>query len=365
MRAFNKSSGPQFPLAQVSLCRERVAQSLYLRETMSSISILANARQRSTIHSQLRYFVQRSMDSFACSSPRYTATGSIWCRGEASTMNILEGPLLYYSLFGVRGVFLGAQARLLRTPIEVKVAAPGLMHPVRLRLRTTDVPLCREILIDAQYDCELSMPPRVIIDAGANVGLATVFYANRYPNSRIVAIEPELSNYEMLRKNIAHYPNVTPIHAALWKEERELDIFDHGASTTFRTRETGESASRQNRRSTRGVTLDKLMADLGIDYIDLLKVDVEGSEREIFAHSRHWIGKVGVIAVEIHDWIQSGCSESVHLATKDFGLTWQKGDTTYFARNSGGSDGGALARAPQIAHHPIALRFPLRILETA
>jgi FkbM family methyltransferase len=279
-------------------------------------------------------------------------------------MNILKGPRLYYSLFGVRGVFLGAQARLLRRPIEVTVAVPGLIHPVRLRLRTTDVSLCREILIDAQYDCELSIPPRIIIDAGANVGLAAINYANRYPNSKIVAIEPEQSNYEMLRKNVEHYPNVVSIHAALWKEERELEIFDQGANTTFRTLESRQSAS-IHRRSTRGVTLDKLMADLGIDYVDLLKVDVEGSEREIFAHSRQWIGKVGVIAVEIHDWIQSGCSESVLSATRDFGLTWRKGDTTYFARKSGAVDGGALARAPRIARHPIALKFPLRILETA
>jgi FkbM family methyltransferase len=281
-------------------------------------------------------------------------------------MHIPEGPRLYYSLFGVRGVFLGARARLLRRPIEIAVEVPGLLHPVRLRMRTTDVPLCREILLDAQYDCEFSMPPRVIIDAGANVGLAAIFYANRYPNSRIVAIEPELSNYQMLRKNVAHYPNVVSIHAALWKEERELDIFDQGAGhTTFQTRESHESTGIQSRGPTRGITLDKLMADLGIDYVDLLKVDVEGSEREIFAHSRRWIDKVGVIAVEIHDWIQSGCSGSVHSATIDFDLTWQKGDTTYFARKIHNSDGGALARAPRIAHHPIALKFPLRILEIA
>ena len=71
------------------------------------------------------------------------------------------------------------------------------------------------------------MPP-VIIDAGANVGLSAVFYANRFPNARIIAIEPEPSNYEMLKRNVVPYSNVTPVQAALWKENGPLRLFDTG-----------------------------------------------------------------------------------------------------------------------------------------
>jgi FkbM family methyltransferase len=74
------------------------------------------------------------------------------------------------------------------------------------------------------------MPP-VIIDAGANVGLCAVFYANRFPDARIIAIEPEPSNYEMLKKNTAPYPNITTVHAALWKENGPLRLFDTGEGT--------------------------------------------------------------------------------------------------------------------------------------
>lgn len=291
------------------------------------------------------------------------------CR-EASTTNVLEGPRLYYSLFGARGLLLGAKARLLCRPIEVSVAVPGIPHPVHLRLRTTDVPLCREILLNAQYDWDVPRSPRVIVDAGANIGLAAIFFANKYPESRIFAIEPESSNYEMLKQNAAPYPNIVSIHAALWKENQDLDILDPGTGhTTFRTKGSNESASTGARLHTRGVTLNKLMEDLRIGYIDLLKVDIEGSEKVVFEHSSPWIGNVGVIAVEIHDWIQTGCSDSVHLATKDFELKWQKGETSYFGRKDDALKDEASTRGmaghSSTAHRIVTSKFPLRILETA
>jgi FkbM family methyltransferase len=282
-------------------------------------------------------------------------------------MNFLEGPRLYYSLFGVRGPFLGARARLLRRPIEVAVAVPGMRHPVCLRLRTTDVAVCREILLNGQYDWDFSRSPQVIVDVGANVGLASIFYANKYPSSRIVAIEPEPSNYEMLRRNVAPYPNIVSMQVALWKEERLLDVLDPGTGhTTFRMAEIDESGDVKSRQTIRGMTLGKLMADLGIHHIDLLKVDVEGSEKEIFEHSSSWIDKVGVIAIEIHDWIQGGCGDSVHTATKDFELEWQKGETTYFARKAYTSNGASSTRAhvnaPNARHYATTPKIPLRIL---
>src|SRR5579862_1866714 len=156
----------------------------------------------------------------------------------ALTLNRLEGPRMYYSLFGVRGLLLGAKAKVLKRRIEVKVAVPGIAHPIYLRLRSADVALCQEILLRGQYEWTFSETPRVIVDAGANIGLAAIFYANKFPESKIWAIEPELSNYQMLEKNTAPYPNIMPIHGALWSSNRQIDIFNPGnATTTFQTRD--------------------------------------------------------------------------------------------------------------------------------
>ena len=279
-------------------------------------------------------------------------------------MNSLKGPRLYYSLFGTRGLLLGAKARLLGRPVEVTVAVPNIAHPVHLRLRTTDVTLCREILLGGQYDWAFSRSPRGIVDAGANVGMAAIFYANKFPESRIVAIEPEPSNYEVLKKNAAPYPGIVTVRAALWRDNQPLGIFDPGTGhTTFRTQGTDESTVTESRQVVRGVTLDRLMKELGISHVDLLKVDIEGSEKEVFERSNAWIDKVGVLAVEIHDWIQSGCSTTVRMAVSDFDFTCQKGETTYFVRKEHSSYSSSPRVSPSAAHPLNLPKFPLKILQ--
>src|ERR1700722_3160905 len=275
-------------------------------------------------------------------------------------MNGLKGPRMYYSLFGMRGLLLGAKARLLKRPIEVRVGVPGIAHPVHLRLRTTDVALCQEILLRGQYDWAFSETPKVIVDVGANIGMAAIFYANKSPESKIIAIEPEPSNYQMLKKNTVLYPNITAIHAALWQEDAQLDIFNPGTgNTTFRTQAADKSRSSEGRPMVRGIRFDTLMKDLGIGYVDLLKVDIEGSEKEVFEHSRGWMDEVGRLAVEIHDWIQSGCGDSVRTAAKGFGFTCQKGETTYFVRKEHAKGGLTPEALPSSARVMTSAKPPL------
>lgn len=283
---------------------------------------------------------------------------------ETSMMNGLKGPQMYYSLFGTRGLLLGAKARLLGRSVEVTVAVPNIAHPVHLRLRTTDVALCREILLRGQYEWAFSRSPRVIVDAGANVGLAAIFYANKFPASRIVAIEPEPSNYEVLKKNAAPYPGIVTVHAALWRDNQPLGILDPGTGhLTFRTRGIEESTVTENRQVVRGVTLDSLMKELGISHVDLLKVDIEGSEKEVFENSNAWIDKVGVLAIELHDWIQSGCSDSVRMAASDFDFTCQRGETTYFVRKELASHSPYSGAPPCADRHLNSPKFPLGIIQ--
>ena len=282
-------------------------------------------------------------------------------------VRILAGPRLYYSLFGAPGLVLGSRARLSRRAIEVAVEAPGVLYPFRLRLRTTDVALCREILLNGQYDSELLRVPQVIVDAGANIGLAAIFYANRYPSARIIAIEPERSNYEALAKNAAPYPNIFPIRAALWKENKEINILNPGmAHTTFQIESQREQLGSASWGAAPGITLDKLMADVGIDYVDLLKVDIEGAEKDVFQNSGAWISRVGVIAIELHDWLQPGSTEAVRQAARDFEVEWTKGETTYLARAGHVREDGAPSRAAtersHSAPHHVPHKFPLKIL---
>lgn len=245
------------------------------------------------------------------------------------------GASLYYSLFGTRGLILAAKSRFLRRPVQVAVEMDGISHPLFLRLRTTDIALCRDILIDLQYDCQFAREPRIIVDAGANIGLTSVFYANKYPRAKIIAIEPETSNFEMLLKNTGPYPNITAICAGLWNRRGELRITDsrHG-NHAFQTHEAEKSIAEEGANFVQSITMTEVIENSDTSYIDLLKVDIEGAEMEVFENAWGWIGCVGVIAIECHDWIKSGCLEVVRRATRDFDFEWKRGETIYFARNA-------------------------------
>jgi FkbM family methyltransferase len=286
-----------------------------------------------------------------------------------SLNNVIQRLQFHHSLFGIQGVLLLTIAVLLRKQIKVRCSVPGLPYPLHLRLRTSDVTLFSEILLDVQYNCELPARPKVVVDAGANIGLTSVFYANRYPQATIIAIEPEPSNFEMLRENTASYPNIVALRAALWNKDCDLDIVDPGDGLWdfwgFRTRTPETSGTPSKRGLVRGLTLDRLMKDNGIDYIDLLKLDIEGAEKEVFESPAGWIDRVGALAVELHDRFKDGCSDSVFAATADFEHRWKRGETTFIIRRL--SAGGCSAEqsrptsSPQQDARQLKSRLPVKV----
>jgi hypothetical protein len=116
---------------------------------------------------------------------------------------------IYYGLSGLRGVLSISALRLFGYPKELVVRSAAFGSPVRLRVRTTDVFVYRDT-IQGQYGFDLPFQPRVILDAGANIGLTSVYFAKKYPHARIVAIEPEASNFDVLTRNVRPYPSIIP-----------------------------------------------------------------------------------------------------------------------------------------------------------
>jgi hypothetical protein len=107
----------------------------------------------------------------------------------------------YCRVFGPAGVALAARAKVMTEPGERVIVPPGAAHPVTVRLRTSDIPTYREVFLQQAYRLALQRPPSVIVDAGANIGLTSVYFALRYPAARIVAVEPEASNFALLTTN--------------------------------------------------------------------------------------------------------------------------------------------------------------------
>lgn len=232
----------------------------------------------------------------------------------------------HYAAYGLRGPFLAALARLFESRRETMVIYEGFKHPMYLRVRSSDTALFTEIIKQKSYNWNPPKPPKMIVDAGANVGLASIWFANRFPESRIVAIEPDPDNYRMLRKNTVAYPQIALLNAALWGSAASLDM-DYSAQSTagWQVRESGNG-------KVQGVTMSEVMSMYGLDHIDLLKVDIEGSEKEVFESSTVWINRVGSILIELHDRFKPGCGKAVFSATRDFRQECDFGELSVFVR---------------------------------
>lgn len=186
------------------------------------------------------------------------------------------------------------------------------------RTNTSDLSAAKDSLFDKEYENIRCSNPKVIIDGGAYIGTSAIFFAKKYPNALILAVEPEESNFNMLLKNTKKYKNIVAIKAALWGDVGKKIIkyrytghWGYGISDTHnRTETTGQEID--------CVTVGSLMKKYSIDKIDLLKMNIEGGEKDVLENSSDWIDTVNIMMVELHDRICMGCSRAFYLSTKDF-----------------------------------------------
>src|SRR5258708_5068257 len=116
---------------------------------------------------------------------------------------------VYSDVFGWHGYWLALKTRLAARPYEQRVETPT--GPIYLRLKTSDLNAYDKVFLKHDYQFPVSGTPEVIVDAGANIGFASIYFARQYPNAKIIAIEAERSNFELLERNVRPFKNIIPV----------------------------------------------------------------------------------------------------------------------------------------------------------
>ncbi len=248
-------------------------------------------------------------------------------------ISIIKTSKLYYRTLGFKGLVKAGTSFLLKRKSYITVSQKDVQFPINLRMLTSDVPTYKQIYLDGEYAFNADKYPEVILDVGANIGLASIYFANKFPKARIIAIEPETSNFEVLKKNVSNYSNVTPVHAALWNESGEINLVDPGLGNWgFMTEEGGSSQHGLKSETVSALTINDIMNTFNIDKIDILKIDIEGAEKEVFMDADSWLPNVDSLIVELHERMKSGCNRSFYNATKGFEHEWHLGENVYLSR---------------------------------
>jgi FkbM family methyltransferase len=222
----------------------------------------------------------------------------------------------------------------------VHATVPGSDVRLLVRLGSSDVIVFNEIFHNNEQAWNFSEPPKTIVDAGAYTGLSSAFFAINYPDAQVIAIEPSAQNFAILTRNVARFKNVQAMNAALWSERSQLVLQDPGIGwwglkvTEPDSNTTGSAGAQACDPSVRAVTMLDVIDEFGLGTVDLLKLDIEGSEKELFSNSGPWIDRVDAICIELHDRYKPGCSRAFFNAVEDFPLEFSRGEKILVMRGT-------------------------------
>ncbi|WP_128544184.1 FkbM family methyltransferase [Larkinella soli] len=200
---------------------------------------------------------------------------------------------------------------------EVSFRIPQVPHPIHLRLGTSDHEVFNQIFLYGEYEgVRLDFAPETFLDGGGNIGLAAVYFANRFPRTRILTVEPEPENFRILQKNIAGYPQIRAVLAGLWPRKAHLAVRNIGAGEWGFVVEETDS---EEPGAVPAESVDSLLEQTGWPRFDVVKLDIEGSESELFRQNTDgWLPQARALIIELHEWMKAGSSASFLKAVSSY-----------------------------------------------
>jgi FkbM family methyltransferase len=193
---------------------------------------------------------------------------------------------------------------------------------------TTDPLVLQQVLLKTGHKAEYFLPPRlhpeVILDVGSNIGASVLYFHRRFPGARIIGFEPHPETFAILQKNVGDLESVTVLNCGLGATNSRVTVatesVNFGAFST-KGRRRGQTEQRETveceiRR------VSEVLHELGINKVDLIKMDCEGAEADVFAGlSPEILERCQWIVGELHD--RSAFALLAHLA-EQFDLDLKK-----------------------------------------
>ncbi|MEY4573240.1 MAG: hypothetical protein RLZ10_2524 [Bacteroidota bacterium] len=198
--------------------------------------------------------------------------------------------------------------------IQANILINKRPYKIILRKNTSDIKVFQMVLVDEEYKLskdhllKKSKKAPVIIDAGSNIGLTSIYYFAFMPDAKIISIEPNLSNFAIQEINIKinGLKNTVLLNKALWFREENLFI-----SKKFRDNQhwssqvmSSEHMDSFRSESVTTITLNDIAEQFRLTHIDLLKMDIEGSEKYLYEDQKFVElinSHVSAVVIEIHD----------------------------------------------------------------
>jgi FkbM family methyltransferase len=196
--------------------------------------------------------------------------------------------------------------------ITLRVARNGVRGTVVVS-DASELLTLKELLVEDEYELPATAAPKVILDLGANVGVATLLLRAHYPAATVVAVEPDPATFRKLVRNVSADPRVVTINAA---------IAPRRGRSSFAVDEMSWSGKLTDDDNAVGIrvettTLDQLVEDFGLQQGDMVKMDIEGAEHDVIPAAR-CLDRFSVLIGEVHP-IADGAAERLLAALESEG----------------------------------------------
>ena len=177
---------------------------------------------------------------------------------------------------------------------------------INYRPGTSDQSLIYDILLKPDRKAEYWLPDdidaKIVLDIGANIGIASHYLSRRFPQARIFAFEPVPGNFALLTRNVESLGNVRPFQKALGAKDGSFEMLQSESNTNLGGYSFHKAGSNAEKRISVEVREARsMMREIGIESADVIKIDTEGSEYDILTNlGRDFLGKVKWIYGELH-----------------------------------------------------------------
>jgi FkbM family methyltransferase len=171
-----------------------------------------------------------------------------------------------------------------------------------------DLAVLKEVFVDREYDWLPTNDPKVIIDLGAHFGDTALYYHARFPNAKIVAVEPSPENFERLVQHTKGIPEIISVQAAVGASDgvTTLNLMPGTLGHSVMKRKESDHSVQVSQ-----LSLATLFQQQKLDKADLIKFDIEGAEFNLFSsikpedYANFYIGEIHFDLEKVRDaaWI--------------------------------------------------------------
>jgi FkbM family methyltransferase len=177
---------------------------------------------------------------------------------------------------------------------------------IEVRPDTADMKTAGEVLVVGVYDpvirllIDYGVEVRSVIDLGANIGLSARKFNQAFPLATINCIEPDRENIRLLRCNLEQQllsGKAKIFEGAFWHQDGSIGYRQAYFATNVNEGTTVEVGHDY---LVRCLSMQSLVDHFTLEAIDLIKIDIEGSEKNLFLNNLDWLERTHCIAIEFH-----------------------------------------------------------------